>query len=188
MRKAALLLAVSILGAPAMGTLPRPVGMQIAEGAQQQIGVTVVYDPAYVSLRYPGGDLPLNRGVCADVVVRAFRVAGIDLQRAVHEDMVHAFKRYPAFWGLSRPDTNIDHRRVPNLMKFFERSGKIASGTFLPGDVVAWRLPGGLYHIGVVSAEVAPSKRPLVIHNIGQGAQKEDVLFAYQIIGHYRWQ
>jgi uncharacterized protein YijF (DUF1287 family) len=187
MRKPVLALLLCAVGSAALGTPPLPLGMQIAEGAQQQVGVTVVYDPAYVSLRYPGGDLPLSRGVCADVVVRAFRVAGIDLQRVVHEDMVHAFKRYPAFWGLSRPDTNIDHRRVPNLMKFFERTGKTASGTFLPGDVVAWRLPGGLYHIGVVSSDVAPSMHPLMIHNIGNGAQKEDVLFAYQIIGHYRW-
>ncbi|HEX3071931.1 MAG TPA: DUF1287 domain-containing protein, partial [Thermoanaerobaculia bacterium] len=138
-----------------IATLPLPVGVRIAEGAQQQIGVTLTYDPSYVSLRYPGGDVPANRGVCADVVVRAFRVAGIDLQRAVHEDMMGAFKRYPALWGLSQPDANIDHRRVPNLMKFFERHGKTASGAFLPGDVVAWRLPGGLLHIGVVSGEVA---------------------------------
>ncbi|MEA2165567.1 MAG: uncharacterized protein QOK37_3694 [Thermoanaerobaculia bacterium] len=176
-----------ILGASALATLPKPVGLQIADGAQQQVGVTLIYDPAYVSLRYPNGDVPASRGVCADVVVRAFRVAGIDLQRAVHEDMLHAFKRYPAMWGLSRPDTNIDHRRVPNLMKFFERRGKTATGNFLPGDIVAWRLPGGLYHIGVVSAELAPSQHPLMIHNIGNGAQKEDVLHAYTIIGHYRW-
>ncbi|MEA2239276.1 MAG: uncharacterized protein QOC81_4000 [Thermoanaerobaculia bacterium] len=187
MRRARLALLSCIIAIAAVGTLPLPLGMRIAEGAEKQIGVTLVYDPAYVSLRYPGGDLPLSRGVCADVVVRAFRVAGIDLQRVVHEDMLRAFKRYPALWGLSRPDTNIDHRRVPNLMKFFERNGKTATGAFLPGDVVAWRLSGGLYHIGVVSADLAPSNRPLMIHNIGQGAQKEDVLFAYQIIGHYRW-
>jgi len=177
-----------LVGIVSIATLPLPLGVRIAEGAQQQVGVTLTYDPAYVSLRYPGGDVPVSRGVCADVVVRAFRGAGIDLQRAVHEDMLGAFKRYPALWGLSHPDANIDHRRVPNLMKFFERHGKTASGGFLPGDVVAWRLPGGLLHIGVVSAEVASqTKHPLMIHNIGNGAQKEDVLFAYTIIGHYRW-
>jgi uncharacterized protein YijF (DUF1287 family) len=179
---------IFLLSILSIATLPLPVGVRIAEGAQQQIGVTLTYDPSYVSLRYPGGDVPVSGGVCADVVVRAFRVAGIDLQRAVHEDMMSAFKRYPAIRGLSHPDANIDHRRVPNLMKFFERHGKIASGAFLPGDVVAWRLPGGLLHIGVVSADVAPlTNHPLMIHNIGNGAQKEDVLFAYTIIGHYRW-
>jgi uncharacterized protein YijF (DUF1287 family) len=182
-----LLLLCIILSTVAIGALPLPLGVRIAEGAQQQVGVTLIYDPAYVSLHYPGGDVPVSRGVCADVVVRAFRVAGIDLQRAVHEDMLRAFKRYPAMWGLSHPDANIDHRRVPNLMKFFERNGKTTSSSFLPGDVVAWRLPDGLYHIGVVSAELAPSQHPLMIHNIGSGAQKEDVLFAYTIIGHYRW-
>jgi uncharacterized protein YijF (DUF1287 family) len=188
MKRRLLITLCVVVSAFSIAALPLSLGARIAEGAQQQVGVTMIYDPAYVSLRYPGGDVPPSRGVCADVVVRAFRVAGIDLQRAVHEDMLHAFKRYPAMWGLSRPDANIDHRRVPNLMKFFERNGKTASGDFLPGDVVAWRLPSALYHIGVVSAEIAsPSQHPLMIHNIGNGAQKEDVLFAYQIIGHYRW-
>jgi Uncharacterized protein conserved in bacteria len=123
-----------ILAGLAIGALPAPVGPRIAQGAQQQVGVMSVYDPSYVSLSYPGGDVPVSRGVCADVVVRAFRAAGIDLQREVHEDMVHAFKRYPAMWALAAPDKNIDHRRVPNLMKFFERRGKTASLPFLPGD------------------------------------------------------
>jgi uncharacterized protein YijF (DUF1287 family) len=156
--------------------------LTIARSAAQQVGVTIHYDPGYVQLRYPGGDLPADRGVCSDVIVRAFRKAGVDLQREVHEDMRAHFRAYPRMWGLSVPDKNIDHRRVPNLMTFFERRGKKVSGAFQPGDVVAWRLPGGLYHIGIVSDDP-----PDVVHNIGAGAQKEDVLHAYAIIGHYRW-
>ena len=156
-------------------------GTGLAQAALAQVGVTTIYDSRYVSLPYPGGDLPKNRGVCADVVVRAFRVIGVDLQVAVHEDMRDHFAAYPKMWGLTSPDANIDHRRVPNLMKFFDRRGKAISGSFEAGDVVAWRLPNGLYHIGIVSA---PDR---VVHNIGYGAQNEDVLHAWQIIGHYRW-
>lgn len=156
--------------------------VRIATAAARQVGVTVVYDPAYVRLRYPGGDVPLDRGVCSDVVIRAFRAAlGVDLQRALHEDMRANFRLYPKMWGLAAPDTNIDHRRVPNLMKFFERRGKSTRAPFKAGDIVAWRLPGGLHHIGIVT------EAPYVVHNIGRGAQREDILFAYPIIGHYRW-
>ena len=156
-------------------------GPQLAAAAARQVGVTVVYDPTYVQLRYPGGDVPLDRGVCSDVVVRAFRTIGIDLQRELHEDMGANFRLYPHMWGLAAPDTNIDHRRVPNLMKFFERRGKSTRAAFAAGDIVAWRLPGGLYHIGIVT------EPPYVVHNIGRGARREDILFAYPIIGHYRW-
>ena len=156
-------------------------GTGLAQAALAQVGVTTIYDSRYVSLPYPGGDLPKNRGVCADVVVRAFRVIGVDLQVAVHQDMRDHFAAYPKMWGLTSPDANIDHRRVPNLMKFFDRRGKAVSGAFEAGDVVAWRLPNGLYHIGIVSA---PDR---VVHNIGYGAQNEDVLHAWKIIGHYRW-
>ena len=156
-------------------------GSQLAAAAAKQVGVTRVYDPSYVQLRYPGGDVPLERGVCADVIVRAFREIGVDLQRELHEDMRANFRLYPRMWGLAAPDTNIDHRRVPNLMKFFERRGKTTRQPFVAGDVVAWRLPGGLYHIGIVADP------PYVIHNIGSGARREDILFAYPIIGHYRW-
>ena len=166
---------------------PANVGVAIATAAKQQVGITVVYDPGYASLRYPGGDVPLQRGVCADVIVRAFRAIGVDLQREVHEDMRRNFRRYPHLWGLSAPDPNIDHRRVPNLMTFFARRRKDVSGDFLAGDIVAWRLPGGLYHIGVVATDRLAGGRPLVIHNIGEGAKEEDILFAYPIIGHYRW-
>jgi uncharacterized protein YijF (DUF1287 family) len=156
-------------------------GAQLAAAAARQVGVTVIYDPSYVRLRYPGGDVPLERGVCADVIIRAFRAIGVDLQRELHEDMRANFRRYPRMWGLAAPDANIDHRRVPNLMTFFERRGKSTGGAFVAGDIVAWRLPGGLYHIGIVDDP------PFVVHNIGRGAQREDVLYAYPIIGHYRW-
>jgi uncharacterized protein YijF (DUF1287 family) len=170
-------------------TVP-PAGVRIAAAAAMQVGVTTIYDPSYVSLRYPGGDLPPERGVCADVIVRAFRAAvGVDLQREIHEDMRRAFRAYPSMWGLSTPDANIDHRRVPNLMTFFARRGKKVPGDdFQPGDIVAWRLPGGLYHIGIVAAQRVPGAAwHYVVHNIGRGAQREDVLHAFEIIGHYRW-
>jgi len=156
--------------------------LELARAAAQQVGVTTIYDPSYVQLRYPGGDLPPERGVCADVIIRAFRNIGVDLQREVHEDMRAHFASYPQMWGLHKADANIDHRRVPNLMKFFERRRKTAAGEFQAGDVVAWRLPGGYYHIGIIAADGR-----LVIHNIGRGAQKEDILHAFPIIGHYRW-
>jgi len=158
---------------------------RIAEAARAQVGVTTSYDPAYVKLRYPGGDVPRDRGVCSDVVVRAFRAIGTDLQVAVHEDMAAHFGAYPKMWGLRGADASIDHRRVPNLMKFFERRGKSLplNAPYEPGDVVAWRLPNGLYHVGVVAGERGTS----VVHNIGYGAKNEDVLRAWTIIGHYRW-
>ncbi len=160
--------------------------IRIAQAAETQVGVTTIYDSSYKQLRYPGGDLPLNRGVCADVIVRAFRQIGVDLQVAVHEDMQRNFRAYPQKWGLRSPDTNIDHRRVPNLMRFFERNGKSTSDAFKPGDVVAWRLSNGLYHIGIVSTRRGGTDFS-VVHNIGYGALDEDVLRAFEIIGHYRW-
>lgn len=165
-----------------------PHGPRIAAAAEAQVGVTTIYDPSYASLRFPGGDVPLVRGVCADVVVRAFRSIGVDLQEHVNRDMRRNFGSYPKMWGLSRPDANIDHRRVPNLMKFFDRQGKSLqiNAAYAPGDVVAWRLPNGLYHIGVVSRHRG-TRDYLVVHNIGAGAQEEDVLRSFTIIGHYRW-
>lgn len=165
-------------------------GPQLARAAVAQVGVTRHYDPSYVRLPYPGGDVPLERGVCADVIVRAFRAIGVDLQVAVHKDMKASFASYPQRWGLRGPDRNIDHRRVPNLMKYFERRGRALPlrAAYLPGDVVAWRLANGLYHIGLVSASPGPSGGDfLVVHNIGAGAQLEDVLRSFEIIGHYRW-
>ena len=167
--------------------------LDVAQAAQQQVGVTVHYDPAYVRLAYPGGDVTAERGVCSDVVVRALRVTGVDLQRLVHEDMKSAFAAYPPLWRLRRPDRNIDHRRVPNLERFFQRKGKAVAVTrqpsdYLAGDIVSWRLPNGLAHIGVLSTRrSADGLRPLAIHNIGLGAREEDVLFAWRQVGHYRW-
>lgn len=173
------ILAAILLSSPAGS----PAGSRIAAAAREQIGVTTIYDSAYVKLPYPNGDVPPERGVCADVVVRAFRRIGVDLQAEVHADMARNFGAYPRKWGLHRPDANIDHRRVPNLMTYFARRGKALplDAPYLAGDVVAWLLPGGLYHIGVVSSD------PLVVHNIGFGAQEEAVLREWRVIGHYRW-
>jgi uncharacterized protein YijF (DUF1287 family) len=149
--------------------------------ARDQVGRTVSYDGSYRRIAYPGGDVPLHTGVCTDVVIRAFRKVGIDLQVLVHEDMSRDFSAYPKNWGLRRPDRNIDHRRVPNLGTFFRRSGKAVRGEFLPGDIVTWRLPSGVPHIGIVTGGRS------VVHNIGYGAKEEDVLHAWTITGHYRW-
>ena len=167
-----------------------PLGLVAA--ARSQIGKTVVYDPAYASLPYPKGDVPLERGVCCDVVIRALRTAGVDLQQVVHEDMKANFSVYPKIWKLTKTDPNIDHRRVPNLAKFFERKGRSLPVTqvgkdYAPGDFVVCRLSNGLIHIMLVSDRVSEAGTPLVIHNIGQGAQEEDRLFEFKIEGHYRW-
>ncbi len=153
----------------------------------------VVYDPAYFSIPYPGGDVPAGKGVCTDVVIRAYRKLGIDLQREVHEDMRANFARYPRKWGLTRPDTNIDHRRVPNLMVFFARHGRTLPITqnaadYAPGDIVCWQLTSGATHIGiVVDRQAVLSKRPKIVHNIGFGQNLADCLFDWKIIGHYRY-
>jgi uncharacterized protein YijF (DUF1287 family) len=185
-RPAIVILAAILLSAQSS---PSPAGARIAAAARDQVGVTTIYDPAYVQLAYPNGDLPMVRGVCADVVVRAFRRIGVDLQAELHHDMVRNFAAYPNKWGLHRPDANIDHRRVPNLMTYFTRHGKSlpVASAYAAGDVVAWQLPGGLYHIGVVSNQRTPSGEPLVVHNIGEGARAEPVLHAFRILGHYRW-
>ncbi|HKP12939.1 MAG TPA: DUF1287 domain-containing protein [Blastocatellia bacterium] len=165
----------------------------VIESALAQTEQTTIYDPAYVRLDYPGGDLPIERGVCADVVVRAFRKGGVDLQKEVHEDMRRDFAAYPQRWGLKAPDANIDHRRVPNLMTYFKRRGKSLPITsdakdYEPGDVVAWDLGGGLTHIGiVVNLRARGGERYYVVHNIGAGARLEDVLFSLRQIGHYRY-
>ena len=164
----------------------------LVDAARKQIGVTTSYDPAYTALAYPGGDVPLERGVCSDVVVRSLRACGVDLQQRVHEDMKKHFSAYPKRWGLKRPDPNIDHRRVLNLQAFLTRQGKEVPLTkdprdYWPGDVVVCRLSSGLPHIFLVSDKMHPSGRPLAIHNIGGGTQEEDVLFAFDNTGHYRW-
>lgn len=166
------------------------VALQLVAAARAQVGVTVVYDPSYRGLDYPGGDIPAERGVCTDVVIRAYRRLGLDLQVAVHEDMKRAWSEYPKLWALSGPDRNIDHRRVPNLVTYFRRMGAALPpgddpDSYLPGDLVTWRLPSGVPHIGIVSDRRA-GRVPLVIHNIGAGAAEEDVLFGFERTGHFR--
>ena len=165
---------------------------QLIDGAIEQVGVTTGYDPAYVSIDYPRGDVAIETGVCSDVLVRAFRNVGVDLQKDVHEDMVRAWPAYPKMWGATRPDTNIDHRRVLNLTTYFERQGKsvgISSrqGDYLAGDIVSWNLGNGVPHIGIVSNRLSAQGRRLIVHNIGAGTRIEDVMFNWQITGHYRY-
>lgn len=162
------------------------------QAALAQPGVTRSYDPSYTTIPYPDGDVAREKGVCSDVVIRAFRAGGVDLQRLVHEDMKARFSAYPRLWGLRRPDPNIDHRRVANLMCFFAHRGaslpiSTSAGDYKRGDVVAWRLPNGRLHMGLVSDQSAASGDPLMVHNIGVGAQLENVLFAWPVIGHYRF-
>ena len=172
---------------------PGPV-RSVIESSFSQTKTTTGYTQNYFVIPYPNGDVPAETGACTDVVIRAFRAAGVDLQKEVHEDMAGHFGEYPKKWGLSRTDTNIDHRRVPNLQKYFERRGKslpiTANGDdYLPGDVVSWVLDGkGMTHIGVVSnLRNVAGKRHLIIHNIGSGARAEDRLFEWKITGHYRY-
>ncbi|MDR0563637.1 MAG: DUF1287 domain-containing protein [Azoarcus sp.] len=162
---------------------------RLVKDARAQIGVTLLYDPAYARIPYPGGDVPIVKGVCTDVVIRALRHQGIDLQRLVHEDISDNFQHYPNLqkWRLKKPDTNIDHRRVYNLQRYFEQRGyAVADETFLPGDIVTWELRPGVGHIGIVSDKKAPSGQPLVIHNIGIGTQEEEMLYRFPVSGHYR--
>ncbi|BAX81159.1 DUF1287 domain-containing protein [Labilibaculum antarcticum] len=153
----------------------------------------VIYDPSYFSIAYPNGDVPADRGVCTDVVIRAYRKLGIDLQKEVHEDMQANFASYPVIWGLKHTDKNIDHRRVLNLMKFFERHGQLKPmsqnpADYMPGDVVCWNLGGAITHIGIViSKKSRDGKRFLIVHNIGAGQVIEDCLFDFTIIGHYTY-
>lgn len=165
----------------------------VIDGAAEQIGKTTSYDASYQKIEYPNGDVPIETGVCSDVVVRAFRKGGIDLQKDVHEDMKDNFSSYPTRWGLKGTDANIDHRRVPNLQTYFTRKGKSlstggSSETFLPGDIVTWDLGGGVDHVGlVVNVWYKPEQRYLIVHNIGAGTRMEDVLFAWKVTGHYRY-
>lgn len=170
-------------------------GTQLARAALERTRHHITYDGAYFQLAYPNGDVPSHLGVCTDVVIRSYRALGIDLQQAVHEDMRLHFDAYPSkrIWGLTRPDANIDHRRVPNLQVFFTRQGEVLPvsdhpGTYQAGDLVTWMLPGNLPHIGIVSdALTVDGTRPLIVHNIGAGPRQEDMLFRYPITGHYRY-
>ncbi|MBI3566103.1 MAG: DUF1287 domain-containing protein [Elusimicrobia bacterium] len=166
---------------------------RLAEAALAQTRTKVVYDPAYFKLAYPGGDPPADRGVCTDVVVRAYRALGVDLQVAVHEDMAARFDAYPDLWKRGRPDANIDHRRVPNLMVFLARRGAALPLSTRPddyraGEVVAYDLGGGVTHVAVVSERrSADGKRPLIVHNIGEGPKLEDALLSWRVIGRFRY-
>lgn len=166
---------------------------KVNASAIEQTTYTKTYDASYTKLEYPNGDVPKETGVCADVIVRAFRSAGIDLQKELHEDMARNFSKYPQKWGAKKPDSNIDHRRVPNLMTWFARQGKSlpvtkAGKDYLPGDIVSWELANERPHIGIVSKiKVAGTDRYAVVHNIGLGARLEDVLFEWGITGHYRY-
>jgi uncharacterized protein len=154
----------------------------------------VVYDPTYFSIPYPNGDVPAGKGVCTDVIIRAYRKLNIDLQRLVHEDMKPNFTKYPKRWGLTKTDRNIDHRRVPNLMTFFSRHGKSLPASkkpedYKPGDIVTWDLSSGVPHIGVViDKKSEDNARYLIVHNIGSGQEMSDCLFKFKITGHYRYE
>jgi uncharacterized protein len=167
---------------------------RVIESAREQLKVTTNYTQEYRVMPYPNGDMPPETGACTDVVIRAFRKAGVDLQKEVHEDMAANFSAYPQKWSLARTDTNIDHRRVPNLQTFFTRKRKSISVSsdgenYKPGDVVTWDLDGkGMTHIGIVSNQWnAAAKHYLIIHNIGGGVAEEDRLFAWKVTGHYRY-
>lgn len=202
---AALVVLVAAIGAMAAAALPQassvdsPTRQQflkkLSDAAVERTRHSVRYDPAYVRIPYPGGDVPADTGVCTDEVIRSYRALGIDLQKEVHEDMEKNFSAYPGKWTwmLSRPDANIDHRRVPNLMVFFSRKGETLAVTgraedYRPGELVTWDLGGGVPHIGIVTNHKSEqSGRYMVVHNIGRGPALEDVLFSWKITGHYRY-
>ncbi len=178
-----------------VGALADSFGTALARAAEARTEHRVTYDPAYVRIAYPGGDVAADRGVCSDVVIRALRTLDIDLQRLVHEDMRTAFATYPKTWGLTRPDPNIDHRRVPNLETFLRRQGaalKVSRDpkAYRPGDIVTWNLRGArgyLPHIGIVIDRQGASGDPMIVHNIGFGPRAEDALFDWPITGHFRY-
>jgi uncharacterized protein YijF (DUF1287 family) len=190
---------IAALALLALGVVPAPadteaefVGRLVGAGIAQT-ATKVRYDGSYRRIGYPGGDVPADVGVCTDVVIRAYRELGIDLQVRVHEDMARAFEAYPKLWGLDRPDTNIDHRRVPNLQTFLRRQGAALAAPrdaarYAAGDLVTWMLPGNLPHIGIVTdRRSADGRRPLIVHNIGKGPELADMLFDYPITGRYRY-
>jgi uncharacterized protein len=180
---------------PAISATQREFLQRLVAAAIDRTRHTVRYDPAYVRIPYPNGDVPADTGVCTDEIIRAFRAVGVDLQKEVHEDMLHNFSAYPnqRRWLLAHTDTNIDHRRVPNLMIFFQRKGEalplsVRGDDYSPGDLVTWDLGGNVPHIGiVVDRKSARTGRYLIVHNIGRGPQMEDVLFNWRITGHYRY-
>ncbi len=180
-----------VLGGLALAQQP-PFAERLVATAVAQTGAKVTYDGSYRRIGYPGGDVPASIGVCTDLVIRAYRGVGVDLQVRVHEDMRRAFAAYPRLWGMAAPDSNIDHRRVPNLQAFLRRAGAelpVATdpAAYQAGDLVTWMLPGNLPHIGIVTGRKSAAGVPLIVHNIGRGPEVEDALFAYRITGHYRY-
>lgn len=184
------LVLTAVLAIPSLAHAISPT--KLVADARTQIGKTLYYDPAYTKLAYPMGDVPIEKGVCTDVVIRALRVQGIDLQELIHKDMTANFSAYPKKWGLKRPDRNIDHRRVPNIATYFKRQGYAIKGgafekrAYQAGDIVTWDLNNGMVHIGIVSDKKSFTGIPLIIHNIGAGTKEENVLFNFKITGHYR--
>lgn len=166
---------------------------KLSDAAISILDETIKYDGSYREIKYPGGDVPPGTGVCTDVVVRAYRKLGIDLQKEVHEDMIGNFQRYPQLWDLKKPNKSIDHRRVPNLQMFFTRKGKSLPvtknpGDYKPGEIVTWNINGKMVHIGIVTALRTPDgKRPMIVHNAGWGQVLEDWLFAFELTGHYQY-
>ena len=193
MRVNRLILITGILLVSACAYAQSTFSKRLSDAAIKLTGDKVIYDPSYFSIAYPNGDVPADRGVCTDVVIRAYRKLGIDLQKEVHEDMVKNFKVYPKKWGMKTTDKNIDHRRVPNLMTFFSRYGHslpitTLSTDYKPGDIVSWDLGKGVTHIGIVIDQKSPDGlRNLIVHNIGLGQEISDCLFKYTIIGHHRY-
>lgn len=191
---AAILILLALPWGAAGQESPRPEAYadRLVAAAVEQTRSSVTYDGSYLRIPYPGGDVPKTIGVCTDVVIRAYRRVGVDLQVKVHEDMKRAFSSYPQRWGLPGPDPNIDHRRVANLQAFFRRAGAELPVSRDPqayraGDLVTWMLPRNLPHIGLVTGERSDAGTPLVVHNIGRGPEVEDILFRYSITGHYRY-
>ena len=190
-----LFISLSVILFPLNASAEMTFSQKLVKAALERTKLNVRYDPKYVRLKYPGGDVPADTGVCTDVVIRSYRALGFDLQKLVHEDMKRNFRRYPKRWGLKRPDTNIDHRRVLNLEVFFKRHGQSLSITkdaknYKPGDLVTWNLKdkGSLPHIGIVTDKKSFfTGNPMIVHNIGLGPKLEDILFSYKITGHFRY-
>lgn len=187
------ILLVLFLFTAGKGQVPSDFFERLSDAALLLTKQNVTYDGSYYVIAYPGGDIPQGKGVCTDAVIRAYRQLGVDLQKEVHEDMLHNFSCYPKLWGLNHTDKNIDHRRVPNLMVFFTRKGRSLPVTsnasdYRPGDIVCWNLYGAVTHTGIVVNRKSPDgKRYLIVHNIGGGQVLADCLFSYKIIGHYRY-
>lgn len=191
------LVALTILSPPPQTPAAQSQALQflprLLAAAHERTTHTVRYEPAYVHIAYPNGDVPADTGVCTDEIIRIYRALGIDLQKLVHEDMQQNRAAYPRFGNYNGTDTNIDHRRVPNLMVFFARKGKSLPITnrmedYAPGDLVTWDLGGNVPHIGIVMDTKSPqSGRYLIVHNIGRGPKMEDVLFDWKITGHYSY-